>query len=65
MTVMPRNSVIRMPLIHIRVTAALWLRGSSKAVMPLEMASMPVRAALPLENARRIRKSVTGWSTSC
>ena len=33
--------------------------GSLKAVMPLEMASTPVSAVVPLENARRIRKRVT------
>ena len=55
---MPRKRLPRMPDIHKRVMAAFRLRGSRKAVMPLEMASTPVRAAVPLEKARRIRKGV-------
>ena len=57
---MPRNSVPRMADIQIRVMPALRLRGSLKAVMPLEMASTPVRAVVPLAKARRIRNSVSG-----
>ncbi len=45
--------------IQIRVTPALRLRGSWKAGMPLEMASTPVSALVPLANARRIKKSDT------
>jgi hypothetical protein len=44
----------------IRVMPAFLLRGSLNAVMPLEMASTPVRAVVPLEKAFRIRKMVTG-----
>ena len=57
--VMARNRLPRMPDIHIRVMPALWLRGSLKAVMPFEMASMPVSAAVPLEKACRIRNRPT------
>jgi hypothetical protein len=64
MIVIPRKSTIRMLLIQIRVTAALWLRGFLKAVMPLEMASIPVRAVQPLEKARSTRNTVRGSSTS-
>ena len=52
-----------MVLIHTRVVAAFRLRGSLKAVMPLEMASIPVRAVHPLEKARKIRNSPNGSST--
>jgi hypothetical protein len=61
-TVMPRNSVPRIADIQSNVTPALWLRGSLKAVMPFEIASTPVRAVVPLENAWRIRKGVTTWA---
>ena len=47
----------RMQDIHRSVIPALRLRGSRKAVIPLEMASTPVRAEVPLEKARRIRNS--------
>ncbi len=63
--VMPRNNVTRMVLMATSVTAALRDFGSLKAVMPLEMASMPVRAVEPLLNARRIRKRVMGAAVSC
>ncbi len=45
--------------IQMRVMPALWLRGSLNAGMPLEMASTPVRAVVPLAKAWRSRKSVT------
>ncbi len=54
---MPRNSEPRMPDIHIRVTPAFRLRGSLKAGMPFEMASTPVTAVVPLENACSSRNS--------
>jgi hypothetical protein len=57
---MPRSMAIRMPLIQTIVAAALRLFGSLKAVMPFEIASTPVSAVQPLENARRIRKSASG-----
>ena len=38
------------------VVAAFLLLGFLKAVMPFEMASMPVSAVQPLLNARRIKK---------
>ena len=40
-----------MTAIHARVIAAFRLRGSLKAVMPFEMASTPVSAVVPFENA--------------
>ena len=58
--VMPSNSEPRMTDIQISVMPALRLRGSLKAVMPLEIASTPVSAVVPLEKARRIRKSESG-----
>ena len=45
-----------MVAIHINVMPALRLRGSLNAVKPLEMASTPVNAAVPLENACNNRK---------
>ena len=48
-----------MPLIQAIVAAALRLFGSLKAVMPFEIASTPVSAVQPLENARSIRNSVS------
>jgi len=48
---MPRNSEPRMLDIHISVTPAFLLRGSLKAGIPLEIASTPVTAVVPLENA--------------
>ena len=61
---MLRKRVPRIAAIMIRVMPALRLRGSRKAVMPLEIASTPVRAAVPLENACRIRNGVIACSTS-
>ena len=43
--------------IEMSVMPALWLLGSLKAGMPLEIASTPVSAVVPLANARRIRNS--------
>ena len=54
---MPSIKVPRMIDIQMSVVPALRLRGSRKAGMPLEMASTPVSAVVPLENARRIKKS--------
>ena len=65
---MPRKRVISTVLMTTSVRAALRLRGSLKAVMPLEMASMPVSAVEPLEKARRIRNSPSGasdWTATC
>ncbi len=45
---MPRKSTPRMVDIHTSVMPALWLLGARKAVMPLEMASTPVSAVVPL-----------------
>ena len=48
-----------MPDIHSSVMPALRLRGSLKAGMPFEIASTPVSAVVPLENACSSRNSVT------
>ncbi len=45
--------------IQIKVMPALRLRGSLKAVMPLEMASTPVSAVVPFANACKRRKGVS------
>src|SRR5574340_215599 len=55
----PRNRVAKMLDIHIKVMPAFLARGSLKAVMPLEIASMPVRAEVPLENACSSSHGVT------
>jgi hypothetical protein len=59
--VMPRNIVMSRTAIAMRVFPALSDSGGLKAGMPLLMASTPVRAAQPLEKARRMRKRVSGW----
>ena len=56
---MPRSNVPRMADIQIRVMPALRLFGARKAVMPLEMASTPVRAVVPLANALQNQEQVT------
>ena len=48
-----------------RVIPALRLRGSLKAGIPLEIASTPVRAVVPLAKAWRSRKSVTAACCLC
>ena len=53
---MPRKRKPRIPDIHSSVIPALRLRGSLNAGIPFEIASTPVRAVVPLENAWRIRK---------
>src|SRR3990172_4376577 len=55
--VIPINSVARTADIQARVTPALWLLGSLKAVMPFEIASTPVSAVVPLEKAWRMRNT--------
>ena len=55
---MPMNSEPRINAIQIRVIPALRLRGSLKAVIPLEIASTPVSAAVPLEKACNRRNAV-------
>ena len=55
---MPRKRQPRMIDIQIKVTPALRLRGSLKAVMPLEIASTPVRADVPLAKACSSRNGV-------
>src|SRR5258706_16010521 len=60
---MPRNRKARIPAIHRRVIPALRLRGLLKAATPFEIASTPVRAVVPLENAWRIKKRPMGSST--
>ena len=51
-TEMPKNAVARITPIHTRVVAAFFDSGLRKAGTPLEMASTPVRATAPEENAR-------------
>ena len=53
----PMKSVPRITTIQVRVVAALRASGFLKAGMPLEMASVPVIAAQPAANDRRIKKS--------
>ena len=47
------------------VMPALWLRGSLKAGMPLEIASTPVRAVVPFAKAWSSRKRVAAPSCRC
>ena len=54
---MPRNITPKIRLMTTRVMRAFCTAGGLKAVMPLEMASTPVSAVLPLEKARKIRNS--------
>ncbi len=49
----PRNITPRMLLISTSVVRALRACGSRKMLTPLEIASVPVIAELPLANARR------------
>src|SRR3989304_5030948 len=57
-TVMPRKSVPRITAIHAGVMAAFRDSGGLNAGIPLEIASTPVRAVQPEENARRTRNHV-------
>jgi hypothetical protein len=57
--VMLRNRLPRIAAITMRVIPAFRLRGSLKAVIPLDIASIPVRAAVPLEKACKIKKGPT------
>ncbi len=52
-----------MPAIHIRVMPALRLRGSLNDMVPLEMASTPVNAVVPLENACKIKNRLNAWAS--
>ncbi len=64
---MPSNRLPRIADIQIKVMPALRLLGSRKAGMPLEIASTPVSAVVPLENARKIRNNESAcalWSIS-
>jgi len=62
---MLKNMVERMVVIQISVMPAFRERGSLNAVMPSLIASMPVSAVHPLENARRIRNAVSPSSAVC
>ena len=57
----PRNIVPRRPAIHAMVMRAFVASGFLNACVPLAIASTPVIAAHPEENARRIRNSVRPW----
>ena len=54
---MPRNIVTEIPPMMASVSAAFFACGRRKAGTPLEMASTPVSAVAPEENARRITNS--------
>lgn len=56
-TISPMNIAIARAPINASVVAALRDFGLRNAGTPLLMASTPVSAALPEENARRIRKA--------
>ena len=57
---MPMKSVPRIAAIQPSVIAALRDSGGRKAGMPLEIASVPVMAVQPEENARRTRNHTSG-----
>src|SRR2546422_7961285 len=57
--VIPRNRPPKIVAIQIMVVAAFWDAGGRKAGTPFEIASMPVKAVQPEENARRSRNSVS------
>ena len=58
-TEMPMKATPKIRPMATRVVAALWDSGFLKAGTPLEMASTPVRATAPEENARSKRKTPT------
>jgi len=62
---MLKNMNDRIAVITIKVLPALRLFGSWKAGMPLLIASTPVSAVQPLENALRTRNIVRSWATVC
>jgi len=62
--VMPRKNVPRMLAIQPMVMAALRASGGLKAGTPFEIASIPVRAVQPEENARSTRNQVRGTAVS-
>ena len=51
----PRKNTARMPTIHPSVFAAFFGAGARKAVIPFEIASVPVIAAHPSANPRSMR----------
>ena len=59
-TVMPTNIVARMNAIQPSVMAAFRDSGGRKAGMPLEIASIPVKAVHPEANARSPRNHASG-----
>jgi hypothetical protein len=54
---MPRNRTAKMIAAQVRVIRAFRHSGDLKAGTPSEMASTPVRATAPWENALRMRNS--------
>ncbi len=62
--VMPRKNAPRMPAIQPMVMAALRASRGLKAGTPFEIASIPVRAVQPEENARSTRNQVRGTTVS-
>ena len=63
-TEMPKNSEPRMAAIHTRVVDAFFDSGFLNALTPLEIASTPVSATAPDENARISKKKPTPLANS-
>src|SRR5437660_11459420 len=57
--VIPRNRPPKIVAIQNMVVAAFWDAGGRKAGTPFEIASIPVKAVQPEENARRSRNRVS------
>ncbi len=64
-TAMPRNSVPRITATQVRVIAAFRDSGLRNAWMPFEIASTPLNATAPDENARNNRKKEAPVSSAC
>ena len=62
---MPTNSTPRTTAITMSVVAALRASGGLKAGTPVAIASVPVRATAPDENARSRTRIPTAWVVSC
>ena len=62
---MPRNSLPRIVATAVKVIAALRDSGFRNAWIPFEIASTPLSATAPDENARSNRNDETPASTVC
>ena len=62
---MPTNSTPRTTAITMSVVAALRASGGLNAGTPVAIASVPVRATAPDENARSRTRIPTAWVVSC